>query len=94
MLPVTHGREFTKSCVWLYTWLMIAATLLPFATGMSGIIYLVVTLGLNIVFIYYAALLKWRETQNPGIAMKTFGYSIIYLFALFIALLADHYWNI
>lgn len=92
MLPVTHGREFTKTCVWLYTWLMVAATLLPFATGMSGPIYLFSVLALNTVFVYYAALLKWREAQNPGIAMKTFGYSIIYLFALFIALLVDHYW--
>jgi protoheme IX farnesyltransferase len=92
MLPVTHGREFTKTCVWLYTWLMVAATLLPFATGMSGPIYLTSALLLNAVFVYYAALLKWREDKNPGVAMKTFGYSIIYLFALFIALLVDHYW--
>jgi len=91
MLPVTHGREFTKSCIWLYTWLMVAATLLPFATGMSGVIYLAAALILNAVFVYMTALLKWRESQNPGIAMRTFGYSIVYLFALFIALLVDHY---
>ncbi|MEJ2669112.1 MAG: heme o synthase [Gammaproteobacteria bacterium] len=94
MLPVTHGTAFTKSCVWLYTWLMVAATLLPFATGMSGAIYLSAALVLNSIFVYYAALLKWREAQHPGIAMKTFGYSIIYLFALFISLLIDHYYRI
>lgn len=89
MLPVTHGIEYTKSAVLHYTLLLSLCTLLPYLTSMSGLIYLVTTLALNAVFLYYAVRLKYAPT--PGIAMKTFGYSIVYLMGLFIALLLDHY---
>ena len=92
MLPVTHGIEYTKSSVLHYTLLLSLCTLLPYLSGMSGLIYLVTTLVLNVIFLWYA--LKLKFTQTPGIAMKTFGYSIVYLMALFIALLVDHYFTI
>lgn len=89
MLPVTHGIEYTKTSVLHYTVLLALCTLLPYLTGMSGVIYLVSTLILNSVFLYYA--LKLKYAPNPGTAMKTFGYSIVYLMCLFVALLIDHY---
>ena len=89
MLPVTHGIEYTKSAVLHYTILMCLCTLLPYLTGMSGLVYLACTLVLNALFLYYAVRLKFAPT--PGIAMKTFGYSIVYLMCLFIVLLVDHY---
>ena len=89
MLPVTHGIEYTKSAVLHYTILMALCTLLPYLTGMSGVIYLTLTLVLNAIFLYYAVRLKFAPT--PGIAMKTFGFSIVYLMCLFIVLLVDHY---
>lgn len=92
MLPVTHGIGFTKLNVLLYTFLLIAATLLPYAIGMSGAIYFYGTLILNAVFLYYALRL-WLDKGTKW-AMPTFGYSIIYLLLLFIVLLIDHYWFI
>lgn len=89
MLPVTHGIPYTQSAVLHYTLLLALCTLLPYLTGMSGLIYLAATLVLNAIFIYYAARLRFAPA--PGIAMKTFGYSIVYLMCLFIALLVDHY---
>jgi len=89
MLPVTHGIPYTQSAVLHYTLLLALCTLLPYLTGMSGLIYLAATLVLNAIFIYYAARLRFAPV--PGIAMKTFGYSIVYLMGLFIALLVDHY---
>lgn len=89
MLPVTHGIEYTKTSVLHYTVLLALCTLLPYLTGMSGVIYLVSTLILNSLFLYYA--LKLKYAPNPGTAMKTFGYSIVYLMCLFVALLVDHY---
>lgn len=92
MLPVTHGIEYTKSAVLHYTILMALCTLLPYLTGMSGLIYLTSALILNAIFIYYAVRLKFAPVT--GIAMKTFGYSIVYLMCLFIVLLVDHYFMI
>ncbi len=89
MLPVTHGIEFTRLQVLLYTVLLLAVTVLPFATGMSGPLYLVGALLLGGVFLYYAVRLKYAPV--PGLAMKTFGYSIVYLMGIFSLLLADHY---
>ncbi|NPU92730.1 MAG: protoheme IX farnesyltransferase [Gammaproteobacteria bacterium] len=89
MLPVTHGIPYTQSAVLHYTLLLALCTLLPYLTGMSGLIYLAATLVLNAIFIYYAA--RLRFAPFPGIAMKTFGFSIVYLMCLFIALLVDHY---
>lgn len=89
MLPVTHGSEFTRRSILLYTILLLATTLLPFVIGMSGWFYLVAALALGLVFLAYAWLL-WREYSDVA-ARKTFGYSIFYLAALFGAMLIDHY---
>ncbi len=89
MLPVTHGSEFTRLNIWLYTWLLVASTLLPFATGMSSWLYLILVMPLNIGFLVYAWKL-YRAYSEP-LAKKTFRYSIVYLTLLFAALLIDHY---
>ena len=89
MLPVTHGVDYTLTQILLYTLILFAVTLLPYASGMSGLPYLFGAVALGAVFIVYAVQLKRRpDTQ---IAMKTFGYSIFYLMGLFSLLLADHY---
>jgi protoheme IX farnesyltransferase len=89
MLPVTHGSEFTRFQVLLYTLILFAATLLPFIYGMSGWLYLFSALVLGIWFIAYA----WRLWQNysDALARRTFRFSILYLALLFAALLVDHY---
>lgn len=89
MLPVTHGVRFTKFCILLYIILLIASTVLPYLTHMAGITYLVTALGLGAGFLYYG--LRLFYTDNPKVALTTFAYSIIYLMALFIGLLIDHY---
>lgn len=89
MLPVTHGVSFTKTSILLYTWLLIAVSYLPFITHLAGNFYLLTVTLLNAGFLFYAAKLKWFA--QPSTAMRTFGYSIFYLFALFIALLIDHW---
>jgi protoheme IX farnesyltransferase len=89
MLPVTHGIAFTKLNILLYTLLLTAVSLLPYVTGMSGILYLVSVLLLDAGFLFYAIRL-WRTTDNK-IAVQTFRYSIIYLLILFIVLLIDHF---
>lgn len=91
MLPVTHGSEFTRLHVLLYTLVLFAGTLLPFISGMSGVLYLAAAVLLGAVFIGYAWKL-WREYSDQ-LARKTFRYSIVYLSALFAALLVDHYIN-
>lgn len=92
MLPVTHGPEFTRLQILLYTILLLCVTLLPYLTGMSGLIYLVSAMLLGLAFIYYAVLMM-RKKDNKT-AMKTFVYSIIYITLLFAALLIDHYLRI
>jgi protoheme IX farnesyltransferase len=89
MLPITHGMEFTRFHVWLYTIILFATTMLPFAVRMSGLIYLVSAIILGVIFLWYA----WRiyRHYNDLIARKAFTYSIIYLSLLFVALLIDHY---
>ena len=89
MLPVTHGPEFTRWQILLYTILLLIVTLLPYLTGMSGLIYLATALPLGITFIYYA--IKMIQSKDNKTAMKTFGFSIIYLMVIFAALLIDHY---
>ena len=89
MLPVTHGDHFTKLHVLLYTVILSAVTLLPFATRMSGLIYLASALALNGVFMYYA--IKIYFHYSDALAKRTFAYSILYLSLLFAALLIDHY---
>ncbi|MBR9728074.1 heme o synthase [Shewanella intestini] len=89
MLPVTHGTQFTKTCILLYTVLLAIACLLPVLVGMCGPIYLVGSTILSCGFIYKAWQLKYRDYQ--GLAMKVFTFSIYHLMALFILLLVDHY---
>jgi len=92
MLPVTHGPDFTRLQILLYTILLMIVTLLPYLTGMSGLIYLVSAVFLGLGFIYYAVLMM-RKKDNKT-AMKTFVYSIVYITLLFAALLIDHYLTI
>ncbi|HWW06070.1 heme o synthase [Collimonas sp.] len=89
MLPITHGMKFTQFQIWLYTIALVATTMLPFAVGMSGLIYLASAAVLGLIFLWYA----WQIYQHYTdlIARKTFAYSIIYLSLLFAALLVDHY---
>lgn len=89
MLPVTHGSEFTRLQIMLYTWVLLAATLLPFLTGMSGWIYLAAALVLGLRFCHYAWRL-WRQYSDE-LARATFRFSIWHLSLLFAALLLDHY---
>jgi protoheme IX farnesyltransferase len=89
MLPVTHGADFTRLQILLYTVLLLIVTVLPYLTGMSGLIYLVSALILGLGFIAYAVLMMRRKDNKT--AMKTFWYSIVYITALFAALLIDHY---
>ena len=92
MLPVTHGMQFTQLHVLLYTIILTAATLLPVATGMGGLVYLAAALALDGVFLYYAYRI-WRH-YSDAIAKRTFAYSILYLSLLFAALLVDHYFKL
>jgi len=89
MLPVTHGLDYTRLQVLLYTMLLVVVTLMPFLTGMSGLIYLVAALGLNGGFLYYALVLK--ITAREELPMRVFRFSVTYLMWLFAALLVDHY---
>ncbi len=92
MLPVTHGVRFTKLNILLYTLILTAGSLLPYAVGMSGIIYLISALLLNLGFLAYAIVLLL--TNNNKVAIRTFHYSIFYLMMLFVTLLVDHYFLI
>ena len=89
MLPVTHGDRFTRLHVLLYTLILIAVTLLPFATRMSGVLYMVSVVALDAVFLYYAV--RIYRNYSDRLAQTTFRYSILYLMLLFTALLLDHY---
>ncbi|WP_144392821.1 heme o synthase [Pleionea sediminis] len=92
MLPVTHGIEFTKINIIFYTVLLLLATLLPFLIQMFGLIYLLGSTALGIIFLVYAFRMKFAD--RPGLAMETFGFSIVYLMLLFIVMLVDHYFPI
>lgn len=92
MLPVTHGEMFTRLHILLYTIILFAVALMPYGHGMSGLIYLVSSIILNVGFMLYAVAL-YRQ-YSDALAMRTFRYSIIYLMCLFAALLVDHYWQI
>ena len=90
MLPVTHGIALTKDLVWYYTILLALVSLLPYLIGMSGLIYLAGAVLMAAGFLREAWLL--RRGTREGQAMKTFGFSIVYLLGLFTALLVDHVW--
>jgi protoheme IX farnesyltransferase len=91
MLPITHGPEFTRFHVWLYTIALAATATLPYVVGMSGLIYLISACVLSGIFLWYA----WQVYRHytDVIARKTFAYSIIYLSLLFAMLLVDHYFK-
>ena len=89
MLPVTHGNDYTRLQILLYTWVLFAATLLPFLTGMSGWFYLACAVALGLGFCGYAFRL-WRS-YSEQLARRTFWFSIWHLSLLFAALLIDHY---
>ena len=89
MLPVTHGIDFTKTSILLYTVLLCVVCLLPYLVGMSGLIYLIGSSLLNAGFFFYAWKLKFTATEQT--AMQTFKFSIIHLMVLFVVLLVDHY---
>ncbi len=89
MLPVTHGVAFTKLHILLYTVIMFLITLLPFATRLSGPLYLLGAVVLGGGFLYWA--IELIRGKNPNAPMETFKYSIIYLMSLFVIMLVDHY---
>jgi len=89
MLPVTHGVEFTRLHVLFYTVLLCVVTLLPYMTGMSGLVYLLAAAALNGRFLWLAIALK--RTRRDELPMRMFRFSITYLMWLFLALLIDHY---
>ncbi len=91
MLPVTHGSRYTRLMIVLYTLVLVGVSLLPFAIRMSGFLYLAAALVLGGVFLAYALRLYFRYSDD--LARATFRYSIVYLSALFSALLVDHYWR-
>ena len=92
MLPVTHGNEFTRLHILLYTILLLIVTILPYLSGMSGLIYLASAMLLGARFLYYAIRLK--RDDGIELPMRVFRYSINYLMILFAALLVDHYFII
>jgi protoheme IX farnesyltransferase len=89
MLPVTHGDRFTRLSVLLYTIILTAVTLLPFATRMSGLVYLGCALVLDAIYLTYA--IRIVTHYSDALARRAFRYSIVYLSLLFAALLTDHY---
>ena len=90
MLPVTHGEAYTRLNILLYTILLVLVTVLPYLTGMSGLIYLVTALILGVMFLSYAVQMM-RDPDNKLLPMQMFKFSISYLGILFAALLIDHY---
>ncbi len=89
MMPVTHGVKFTRLQILLYTILLVIVTLLPYFTGMSGLLYLFGAISLGAGFLYYA--IAMMADRKPDLPMRTFHYSINYLMLLFAFLLIDHY---
>jgi len=89
MLPVTHGPRYTQLMIVLYTLILFAVSLLPYAIRMSGLVYLAAAVALGGLFLLYVVQL-WRDYSDE-LARATFKYSIVYLAALFAALLVDHY---
>ena len=92
MLPVIYGDEVTKLHILLYTILLLIFSLLPFLTGLSGLIYLISAVLLGSIFLIFALRLKLAD--NNRLAMPTFAYSLFYLGGIFTALLVDHYVHI
>ena len=91
MLPITHGVDYTRRQILLYTMILVIASLLPFITYMSGVVYLLGALVLDAGFLYYA--IRMQTDHDDELAMAAFRYSIVYLTALFIFFFLDHYWS-
>ncbi len=89
MLPVTHGTDFTRWHIFFYTVLLVLVTILPFLTGMSGVLYLAGVSVLNLGFLWFA--FQLLRSDDRLLPMKTFSYSVIYLMVLFAFLMIDHY---
>jgi protoheme IX farnesyltransferase len=89
MLPVTHGVAFTKLQIVLYTIILFIVSVLPYIVLMSGFIYLISAVVLSSIFMYYS--IKLYFSDDDAVAMKTFNFSIYYIFLIFVALLCDHY---
>jgi protoheme IX farnesyltransferase len=89
MLPVTHGPAYTRLMILRYTCGLFAVTMLPYVIGMSGLLYLACAIGLSGVFVWRA--IQMYRHYSDALARSTFKYSILYLAALFSALLVDHY---
>jgi protoheme IX farnesyltransferase len=89
MLPITHGLDYTRRQILLYTVILFAASLLPFATGMSGLMYFIGAVGLGTVFLYLTIRMQWDHDDK--LAIRIFAYSIVYLSALFLFLFLDHF---
>ena len=89
MLPVTHGISLTKTCILLYTILLVITTILPWLVGMMGMVYLIGAMILGILFFRMSFKLKFGDDEHQ--AIKTFGFSITYLMLLFLVMLIDHY---
>ncbi|MEM7430403.1 MAG: heme o synthase [Pseudomonadota bacterium] len=90
MLPVTHGEAYTRINILLYTVLLVLITIIPYLTGMSGLIYLATALVLGGIYLGYS-IQMWRKPENVELPMKSFKFSITYLGLLFAAFLVDHY---
>lgn len=93
MLPVTHGLAYTRTQILLYTVLLLLVSLLPYFSGMSGLIYLAAALILGFIFLTYSIKI-YKNPDDNKIAWQTFMFSVNYLMLLFVALLVDHYWLI
>jgi len=91
MLPVTHGVRYTQVMIGLYTLALTGVTLMPYAVRMSGLLYLVCAIGLGGIFVGYAV--RLMRGYSDRLARAMFRFSIVYLAALFSALLIDHYWQ-
>ena len=90
MLPVTHGDAYTRISILLYTILLVLVTIVPYLTGMSGVIYLLAAIVLDAMYLYFS-IKMWRDPADLELPMKSFRFSISYLGLLFSALLIDHY---
>src|SRR5947207_2569321 len=91
MLPVTHGPRYTQLQIVLYTLVLFAVSLMPYVIRMSGVPYLIAAIALGAAFVHHA--FKLYRASSDALARRTFRYSIVYLAALFSALLVDHYWE-
>ena len=89
MLPVTHGEDYTKLHILLYTIILVVTSLLPFVIGTSNVLYFLSALALGAGFLYWSLVMIFSD--NVKAPLETFRYSIIYLMVLFLALLVDHY---